>query len=280
METQRNLESFRVFQKRIESEMMVHRIITQNEYTQWFAKGEMSLEHLKAFTVQFSVFSNLFLIAQLKKMINAVDLNEMHKAKEILANEIGCVFKSTKVDLNESSKSVNKEKDGDPKLVNTEGTVDGGTFRFKAAHFEWLLKFAKPLGLEFKHLGKRSHGSKSTLHFCDELDRLYGNEDFNIAAGASFAVENWAAAGFWKELYQGLEHFREDQSLKLPLGFFTWHDKVEDQHKEDTIEELEDLYFGEHDFNEDVFMESGLEMLDGVAHFWDGLNEQRVEESN
>ena len=63
---------------------------------------------------------------------------------------------------------------------------------------------AEGLGLGFDDIGKRRHGRPATLHFCDELHRLYGSEDAQIAEGASFAVENWAAAGFWQELEDGL----------------------------------------------------------------------------
>ena len=66
--------------------------------------------------------------------------------------------------------------------------------RFGAAHFEWLLRFGQPLGLTFNDMGKRRHGTASTLLFCDELFRLYGSDDYNEAMGAAFAVENWAAA--------------------------------------------------------------------------------------
>lgn len=270
-------DDFRRFLLKIDNELLCHRVIQNNEYTRWFAQGEMSLEQLRYFTVQFSVFSNLFLVAQLKKMINAVDLEEMHQSKEILANEIGCLYRRTdgKAKAAAEKQNSNMEEEGDPSVVSAQGTVDGGTFKFKAAHFEWLLQFSKPLGLGFSDLGKRSKGSASTLFFCDELDRIYGNEDFNIAAGASFAVENWAAAGFWKELSQGLRGFREKEDIKIPLGFFTWHDKVEEQHKQGTFDELEELYEKHDDFNEATFMEAGKTMLDGVAAFWDGLNEQR-----
>ena len=46
-------------------------------------------------------------------------------------------------------------------------------------------------------------------HFCDELLRIYGSEDPSTAEGASYAVEHWAAAGFWKELIAGLEAYRD-----------------------------------------------------------------------
>ena len=39
-------------------------------------------------------------------------------------------------------------------------------------------------------------------------------------------------------------------------------------------EELEELYF-DRDVDEDAFIETGNEMLDGVAAFWNGLDEQR-----
>ena len=144
-------------------------------------------------------------------------------------NELGVVYNNGKA---------KKEDDVDPSLVSTEGTVDGGTFRFRAAHFEWLLRFGAPLGLTFDDLGKRRHGTPSTLFFCDELFRLYGSDDYNEAMGAAFAVENWAAAGFWKELISGLEQMKRNHVPTLPLAFFTWHDKIEEQHKAHTWDEL------------------------------------------
>ena len=120
----------------------------------------------------------------------------------------------------------------------TTGTVEGGTFRFRAAHFEWLLRFGAALGLRFGDMGKRGHGERSTLFFCDELFRLYGSNDCNEAMGASFAVENWAAAGFWKELIAGLEHVKAEQLPALPLAFFTWHDKLEANHRDHVWREL------------------------------------------
>lgn len=270
---------FEQFQNRLETELMVHPVITANEYCNWFAEADLSLDDVRYFTQQFSVFSNLFLVAQLHKMINAVDLEEMRAAKEILANEIGCIFKRTTEESRESLdfRTANPEEAGDVELVNTEGSVDGGTFRFKAAHFEWLLNFAEPLGLQFNEMGKRRFGSESTLHFCDELKRIYGSEDFSESAGASYAVENWAAAGFWKQLIQGLKRYKTRNLPKLPLGFFTWHDKVEDQHKAHTQHELKELYFGPHRFDEDAFVRAGIKMLDGVLVFWDGLNRERLQ---
>ncbi|MGH8552839.1 MAG: hypothetical protein ACRERS_06040, partial [Methylococcales bacterium] len=253
---------FLEFQKRIENSLLRHRVITDNTYTAWFRQGGQNIEQIKSFIVQFSVFSNQFLLAQLSKMINAHSLESMRASKEILANEIGVRFRSK------------QDKKSDELYGCTEGSVEGSTFRFAAAHFEWLYSIARELGLRFDEIGRARHGSQATLFFCNELFRLYGGDDYQVAQAASFAVENWAAAGFWKELIEGLRAFNRNKGLKLPLGFFIWHDRIESQHAEHTHEELEELYFG-HDLDETAFIENGNIMLDGVAAFWDGLDEQR-----
>ena len=262
---------FLLFQERINNELLNHRIIQKNNYCQWFEQGKQSAEQVKAFVVQFSVFSNLFLIAQLHKTINADSLEGMHASKEILANEIGVIFNPGK-----AKKALEAKQDDatNPDIVSTEGSIEGGQFRFKAAHFEWLLKMAEKLGLSFNDIGKRRHGTTSTLFFCDELTRLYGNENYQVSQASSYAVENWAAAGFWDELVNGFEAFNKHSNLNLPLGFFIWHAKIESQHAAHTQEELEELFFS-RDINEDLFIKYGNEMLDGVAVFWEGLDEER-----
>jgi hypothetical protein len=99
---------------------------------------------------------------------------------------------------------------------------------------------------------------------------VYGAEDAATAEGASYAVEHWAAAGFWKELITGLEAFKERECHGLPLAFWTWHDKVEDQHAAHTAEELLDAH-AQPWFDEDRFLAGATRMLDGVHAFWDGL---------
>jgi hypothetical protein len=255
------------FRARVEHVVHSHPIVVDNAYTRWFSTGEATLGDLRHLTVQFSVFSHLFVEAQLRKVINAADLDSYRAGKEILMNELGVVFRP--------SHQVATLDGVDPDLVSTEGTVDGGRFRFAAAHFEWLVRFASPLGLGFEDLGKRRHGTASTLFFCDELMRIYGHEDPSIAEGASYAVEHWAAAGFWKQLIAGLESFKRRQCPNLPLAFWTWHDKVEDQHAAHTEDELEEA-FSTPGFDEERFLLGAAEMLEGVQAFWDGLEADRL----
>lgn len=268
--SKKQLDAYQILVKRIEKDLLPHEVITNNKYSAWFAKGSFDRQEAKHFMVQFSVFSNLFIEAQLKKTINAPTLEAMHASKEILMNELGVIFKNPK---KRATESLGDQDDG---LVESEGTVEGGTFRFGAAHFEWLLRMLSHLDLSFAEVGKRKHGTKSTLFFCDELARLYGSDDPDTALGASFAVENWAAAGFWKELIQGLEIFKQRECPKMPLGFFKWHDMIEDQHAKHTWDELQEEFFSADTVDIDKFIESGKEMLNGVLAFWNGLNEDRL----
>ena len=262
---------------RVQDVVMQHPVVRHNPYCEWFAGGEATREQVRDLVQQFSVFSQLFIVAQLLKTINAPTLQQQRESREILANELGVVFRSGRTTprvIAHPGDEDETERLGDPELVSTEGTVDGGVFHFSATHFEWLIQVARPLGLEFGELGKRRLGWPSTVHFCDELARLYGSEDPDIGEGASFAVEHWAAAGFWKQLIGGLDRFRDRECPELRLAFFTWHDRVEDQHAAHTLDELKEA-FQRPDFDQEKFLQGAREMLDGVRVFWDGLDERR-----
>jgi hypothetical protein len=275
--TPQQVDDFRAFLAEVDRELLHHRIITSNEYTRWFQGGEATDDELKHFIRQFSVFSNQFLIAALLKVINAPSLQQARQSKQILMNELGVIYRKpgAVAKASGSQSEEDKDREGDPELVSTEGTVDGGICRFRAAHFEWLLGVGEGLGLGFDDLGKRRHGRPYNLHFCDELMRLYGSEDGQLAEGASFAVENWAAAGFWQELEDGLFKIKGSRHPQLRLAFFTWHNRVEAQHAGHTMEELEEVYFSD-EFDREKFFQGGREVLEAIAVFWDGLHHDRL----
>lgn len=222
-----------------------HPIVRENRYTAWFASGQVTDDELRHFTVQFSVFSHLFIEAQLRKCINAADIESYRASKEILMNELGVVF-------------------------TPGGSVEGGTFRFRAGHFEWLAEFAAAIGVTWNEIGKRECGVKSTLAFCDALLHWYGSHDESTAAGASFAIEHWAAAGFWRELIAGLRAIKAARHPQLPLGFWTWHDALEEQHAAHTDDELA-AAFAKPGFSPSRFLQSAEAILDAVEAFWEGL---------
>jgi hypothetical protein len=271
------VDEFRDFLDRVDRDLLHHRIITDNAYTRWFRDGLASDAELAHFVRQFSVFSNQFLVAALLRVINAPSLQQARAAKEILMNELGVIYRRTdgKQAPTRAVDEESRDREGDPELVSTEGTVDGGIFRFRAAHFEWLLAVGEALGLGFDDMGKRRHGRPYTLRFCDELQRLYGSEDGQIAEGASFAVENWAAAGFWQELEDGLLQIKTTRLRGLKIAFFTWHNRVEAQHAGHTMEELEGVFF-DPGFDQARFFQGAREVLDAIAIFWDGLEEDRL----
>jgi pyrroloquinoline quinone (PQQ) biosynthesis protein C len=275
----RQVEDFQGFLQEVDRELLQHPIVLDNAYTRWFQEGHASDAELRHFVQQFSVFSNQFLVAALERVINAPSLEQARSAKEILLNELGVIYHrdAPRNGGNSAGNADVMEREGDPELVSTEGTVDGGLFRFRAAHFEWLLAVAQCLGLSFDDIGQRKHGSAPTLHFCDELIRLYGSADAQIAEGASFAVENWAAAGFWQELEDGLLKIKEERHPNLRVAFFTWHNRVEAQHAGHTMEELEAVYFHPH-FDRARFFQGGHEVLDAIAEFWNGLEADRTKD--
>ncbi len=275
--TEQQVEDFQDFLEQVDRDLLHHRIITGNAYTRWFRAGHATDPELVHFVRQFSVFSNQFLVAALLRVINAPSLQQARSAKEILLNELGVIYRRTSGEA-ASARAIDddsKEREGDPDLVSTEGTVDGGIFRFKAAHFEWLLAVGEALGLGFHNLGKRKQGQPYTLKFCDELIRLFGSEDDRLAEGASFAVENWAAAGFWQELEDGLLHIKAIRIPNLKVAFFTWHNRVEAQHAGHMMEELEEVFFSPK-FDQARFFQGANEVLDAIAIFWDGLEADRV----
>ena len=248
------------FNSRLERDVLGHAVIRANPYTTWFKRGDFSPEQARAFLVQFSVFSNQFLVAQLGKVLNAETLEEMRSSKEILANEIGVGFRGP---------------GGDAVLGDTEGSVEGGVFHFRAAHFELLVRMARHFGLGFADLGKRRLGTGATLFFCDELLRLYAHQSYQVSAAASWAIENWAAAGFWDELVEGWQGYRRRHARKsIDIGFFTWHARLEANHARHTTDELASVLKA-HDIDQDQFVHDANEMLDAVLVFWRGLDEQR-----
>ena len=266
------------FLEQVREVVMSHPVVTHNDYCIWFDQGQANREQVRDLIQQFSVFSNLFIVAQLLKTINSPSIDQARESCEILVNELGVVFNSgrTSPGAPASKSDAEKDREGDPELVSTEGTVDGGVYRFSARHFEWLVSVGRAVGLDFDDLGKRRFGRDSTLFFCDELARIYGSDDPDVAEGASFAVEHWAAAGFWKQLIHGLDSYKRRECPDLRLAFFTWHDRVEDQHAAHTMDELRGA-FERPGFDQQKFLQGAEEMLTGVKVFWDGLETKRKE---
>ena len=257
---------FEDFRRRVEDEILAHPVVQANPYTSWFKRGLADEAQVKDLIEQFSVFSNHFLVVQAKRLVNAGTEEGERCARAILVNECGVAM--------------------EPKTGSTEGR----TFANHNAHLEWLRETGKALGLDPRKLGRWDLGREETHEFLDGLDRTYGSRDGLVGAGASFAIESWAAFGigkgpaledrnFWHELIAGLEAFdkrlRRPQGLApLPLGFFRFHFVTEAGHGLAVWDELK-ASFDSPDFDPEVFLEAGREALDAIELFWAGLDRER-----
>ena len=260
------MHNFELFKKVIEKEFFQHPVIVNNPYTKWFKQGTANTEQIKDLILQFSVFSNHFIVVQAKRMVNAMTLEGEESARAILLNECGVGMD-----------------------VKT-GSIEGQRFTTPNAHINWLRKIAKMLELDQRSVGRWEIGTKSTHDFLNGLDKTYGSHDGQIGAGASFAIETWAAYGighgekeesnnFWQELITGLQgynkKYRTPKSLpELPIGFFQYHLETEAGHGANVWQELEQT-FKQVDFDQEKYLKAGKMALEAIYTFWLGLDETR-----
>lgn len=250
---------------RIREEFFDHPVITRNAYTEWFSRGEADEDQVAELLMQFSVFSNHFLTVQVKRMVNAGTLEGEACARNILLNELGVA------------------------LDQRTASPEGRRFHAANAHLNWLREAGAALGLPATELGKWANGSAATHKFLDGLDRTYGSRDGNVGAGASFAIETWAAFGigagpelearnFWRQLLTGLEKFNAKRAAagakQVPLGFFRFHFEVESAHGAGVWKELEQTR-STPGFDARRFLQGGRRALDAIHTFWQGLDESR-----
>src|SRR5688500_20160139 len=85
-------KNFDASKQTIEERFMGHPVVTANAYTKWFSRGEMPVDHLRRFAIEFAVFSNQFLLAALNRVINADSLHPARESKETLMNELGVIY--------------------------------------------------------------------------------------------------------------------------------------------------------------------------------------------
>ena len=117
----------------------------------WFATGAATRDEVRHLTVQFSR-------VQPPLRRGAAPQGDQRRRPRDLPGRQGDPAERARASCSTPA-AAGRREGADPDLVATEGTVDGGRFRFAAAHFEWLLRFAAPLGLGFDDLGKRRHGT-------------------------------------------------------------------------------------------------------------------------
>lgn len=253
-----------LFREQISRELLRHPVIRENPFTAWFEKGLADHDQVLDLIVQFSVFSNHFLVAQVKRMVFSDTEEGERCARNILMSECGVG------------------------LDARTGSVEGRTFSTASAHINWLRECGAVLGLSPMDLGRWHKASASTKAFLRALEATYGSPDSDIGEGASFAIESWAAFGighpelerknFWKQLIVGLEKHNEVRAAEglkeIPLGFFKYHFALESGHGANVWTELE-ASLERPGFSRAKFLRGGKKALDAIHRFWLGLDESR-----
>ncbi len=65
----------------------------------------------------------------------------------------------------------------------------------------------------------------------------YACTDQNIAMGASFAIENWAANSLWTPWIAGMQKLNKTLDKPVHLGYLTYHEAQEAHHSQATLDE-------------------------------------------
>lgn len=251
------------FRRTLEREFFAHPVITGNRYTEWFARGDANDAQVRELIGQFAVFSNQFIAIQAKRLVNADTEEGERCARAILLNECGVAMDAS------------------------SGSIEGRSFSTSNAHLNWLREAGEALGMDPRRLGRWETASRSTKAFLEELEGVYGSRDASVGAGASFAVETWAAHGiggkdeprnFWRQLIDGLEgHNRRRLAAgrpPVPMGFFRYHMALERGHGAGVWRELEEAR-SRSGFSERLFLEGGRRALAALSTFWRGLDSGR-----
>ncbi len=243
MNSQNNINL--LFQDKIINVIKSHDVIN-NPYLIWFCDGKQNLKQMQDFIIQYSILSKQFLVALTNKLASSENISASRATKEILANELGVIYKS--------------------------GSIEGGIFRFNAGHYEWLYQTAKDLGLEFDQIGLKKLATSYTQKFCDTMIQLYGSDDAMVSAGSGFAFEFWAGMveDYWGNMISGFEKYNKINDKKISYGFFTSHYQLELQHTKHIKDELNQIY-EQPNFELKSFIDGGIKMLNALKIFWDGL---------
>ena len=193
--------------------VMCHPIIASNNYLERFSKG-VTLAQARHEIQQFSVFGLQFDVAQTKLVANARTREAYYERLKVLLNEKGIPY-----------------KDG------FEGELNG-RWSLATVHFTWMQTTARGLGLEFEDLGKIWIGLPGTVKFVQTTFDTYASTDQNLALGASFAIENWAANSLWTPWIAGMQKLNQTLSKPVDLGYLTYHEMQEAHHSQATLDEL------------------------------------------
>lgn len=224
--------------------VMCHPIVASNNYLRRFAGG-VSEAQARHECQQFSVFALQFDVAQARLVANSPTEEVYHQRLNVLLNEKGIPYEQ-----------------------GFEGELSG-RWRDETVHFTWMRNMATGLGLAFEDVGKIWLAHPGTKSFTDATFNYYGSSDLNVASGAAFAIENWAANSLWKPWILGMQKLNAEREKRVNIGYLTYHDAEEEHHSQATLDELLEN-FVEPWFDANRFLSGAEQMLtDGVQAYYE-----------
>lgn len=206
-----------------------------NPFLDRFQRGDLSDEEVRTFAVQFFAFVKHFPRILATLLANTPDDAAADELTTILTSELG---------------------DGNP----------------KKRHEYLYHKFLRSIDID-PNQAANEPWLDSTRAYIYGLTELYGNQDYQIAMGASYGLENMAIS-MWDQLIPGLMKLKKirGEFAQMNTVYWTFHRALEAQHEAAMQTALGDVP-PEAEASLRTGCSQALELLQG---FWMGLDQQRV----
>ncbi len=220
-------------------------IITNNPYTNWFKRGELTIADLQRLIIELANYENFLYIAHcLKSMYRPISN-----------------IQSFTLDL--------FHKDLENNFSFNENILwKYQTFDFHNIQYELILNTAEAVGLDYQEL-QPTKALKSSIEFGKKgLISLIGNKNQSVAIGASFANE--IGLSYWYPLYEGIKLFNEQAKKQIPLSLFVDNKACSKSLSPAIKQEIEHLLTLE-EFNRQHFIIGVEYFLKEFTEFWEGL---------
>jgi pyrroloquinoline quinone (PQQ) biosynthesis protein C len=206
-----------------------------NPFLDRFQRGNLSNEEFRGFAVQFFAFVKHFPRILATLLANTPDNAAADELTTILTSELG---------------------DGEP----------------KRRHEYLYHKFLRSIEIDPLQAA-REPWLDSTRGYINGLAELYGHDDYQIALGASYGLENMAIT-MWDQLLPGLMKLKETRSEFTGMNtvYWTFHRALEAQHEAAMENALGDVRR-----EDEASLQAGCaQALLLLQNFWLGLDAKRA----
>ena len=201
---------------------------TNNEFIDRFARGEISEDEFRRFSIEFYHFTREWPSILSVLLVNTPDENDAANLTTILVSELG---------------------DDDP----------------NKRHELLYRKYLRSIGIEPGGMVKREQ-LRNTKAWLDGMRTYFAGDHFE-ALGAEFGLENMAIP-MWDKILAGMKIWteRHPQYSKMDIRYFTFHRELE-QHHEEAMENILGTHKDNPEARE-KFMKGANGILSLEEKFW------------